>query len=197
MFLLHLYSVALTFKNPLRRHRPPPDSHTGIWGISAAKKRCRTGRGQRGVDCLGGDGSLWAPICKGPEECELEWYLHAVLTFALFCFCFRIKWSERALAWQSDSSCYGTTFGSAALPWCPLHGPTIFNTGPVSCSLLSHNGWAGFPCSWHCPKLGTCEFQLARPQIDASSSHRPCSHGESKLLNTPFCRPSAPGSTLT
>lgn len=100
-----------------------------------------------------------------------------MLTVILFCFCFRIKWFQCALIWQSDPQCCGTIFRSAAIPQWPLHCPTVSNAGPVSCSLLSHNGPASFLCSWHSPKHGICEFWPAWPWISSSSSYQPCSYG--------------------
>lgn len=164
-------------------------SHRNMGGFSQShccKEALRAGRAQgkggegtgeewgghrAGADSLGGMDLLGLPFASALRNLNLNGTV--MLTSA----CFRIKWSQRALTWQSDPSCYGTTFGSAAIPRCPLHGLTIFDPGTISCSLLSHNGRASFPCPWHCPKRGTWEFPLARPRINTSSSHRPCSPG--------------------
>lgn len=146
-------------------------SHRNMWGFIqsrcckeagwAGRAQKRAGRAQRRCWPLKRD------LFTGGSHLQVPWGIWAWMRpscWLLPCSAyFRINWSQCALTWQSDPSCYGTPFRSAAIPWCALHGLAIFDTGSISCSLLSRNGRASFLCPWHCPKHGTCEFRLARP----------------------------------
>lgn len=168
-----------SLKHPQETQASTKFPHGNTWGFSQShcwkEAVCGWESREEGPTYLGGADWLWAALCQGHRECGIECRRGA--DSHLFSFCFRIKWPWCALTRQSEPSCCGTSFRSTATPQCPLHGLTAFNTGPIPCSLLSHDGQAGLLSSWHAATPRTCEFRLARPRINASSSHQPCSHG--------------------
>lgn len=193
--------MELKWINPLRSHGHLPHYHTGGCGISfsaiANEKQCRVERTLEEGWLVRQNAFIVGSHLEGLCGVWAGMVSSCCVLLTLFCFCFRIKWFQCALIWQSDSPCHGTIFRSAATPQHSLHGLTIPNAGHFSRSLFSHNAQASFFCLWCGPKCGTCEFWLAWPRINGSSSHRSCKHGYSKIVDTPHHRPSASGFGLT